>query len=275
MRLLSDLQPSRRGFLGMAGCAVAAAAFSAPEARAARVKTGARVVIIGAGAAGTALANRLVERLNGATIIVMDARRQHLYQPGLSLVAAGLKPAEYVVSETKSWLPSGVTLVEEAAAEIDPEAKIVTTAGGTRTPYDYLIVAPGIKLDWAAIQGFSLDMVGRDGIGALYAGPDEAAKTWQAASAFIENGGTAIISRPATEMKCAGAPLKPTGPGSVATSRTSPGSAFGVGPTSSFRSKSCQSRCPPKYSLASRDASRSPSAARSENECSRRSCCQL
>ncbi len=210
MRLLSDLQPSRRGFLGMAGCAVAAAALSAPEARAARVKTGARVVIIGAGAAGTALANRLVERLDGATIIVMDARRQHLYQPGLSLVAAGLKPAEYVVSETKSWLPSGVTLVEETAAEIDPEAKIVTTAGGTRTPYDYLIVAPGIKLDWAAIEGFSLDMVGRDGIGALYAGPDEAAKTWQAASAFIENGGTAIISRPATEMKCAGAPLKHT-----------------------------------------------------------------
>jgi len=210
MRLLSDTHHSRRGFLGMASCAVAAAAISAPRARAARVKTGVRIVIIGAGAAGTALANRLVERLDGATIILMDARRRHLYQPGLSLVAAGLKPAEYAVSGTKDWLPSGVTLIEEAAVEIDPEAKIVTTSGGTRTLYDYLVVAPGLKLDWDAIDGFSADLIGRDGIGALYAGPEEAAKTWQAASNFIENGGTAIVSRPATEMKCAGAPLKHT-----------------------------------------------------------------
>jgi len=210
MRILSDFHHSRRGFLGMAGGAVAAVTLSAPQASAARVKTGARIVIIGAGAAGTALANRLVERLDGAAITVMDARKLHLYQPGLSLVAAGLKPSEYVVSETKDWLPSGVTLIEEAAAEIDPEAKIVTTVGGTKTPYDYLVVAPGLKLDWDAIEGFSLDLVGRDGIGALYAGPEEAAKTWQAASAFIENGGTGIVSRPATEMKCAGAPLKHT-----------------------------------------------------------------
>lgn len=210
MRILSDFHHSRRGFLGMAGCAVAAATMSSPQAIAARVKTGARIVIIGAGAAGTALANRLVERLDGAAITVMDARERHLYQPGLSLVAAGLKPPEYVVSETKSWLPPGVALIEEAAAEIDPEAKIVTTAGGTKTPYDYLVVAPGLKLDWDAIDGFSLDLVGRDGIGALYAGPEEAARTWQAASAFIETGGTAIVSRPATEMKCAGAPLKHT-----------------------------------------------------------------
>ena len=53
-------------------------------------------------------------------------------------------------------------------------------------------------------------MVGQDGIGALYAGPDYAAKTWQAASKFTENGGVGLFTRPATEMKCAGAPLKHT-----------------------------------------------------------------
>src|SRR6056297_2016652 len=92
MRPVSDMRQSRRGFLGFAGAALAAAAVAAPEARAARVKTGARVVIIGAGAAGTALANRLVDRLDGATITLIDARQRHIYQPGLSLVAAGLKP---------------------------------------------------------------------------------------------------------------------------------------------------------------------------------------
>ena len=56
------------------------------------VKTNARIVIVGAGAAGAALANRLVRRFDGAAITIIDPSQSHLYQPGLSLVAAGLKP---------------------------------------------------------------------------------------------------------------------------------------------------------------------------------------
>ena len=54
-----ELHPSRRRFLGLAGGAFALAATSAP-ARAAKTSTRAKIVIVGAGAAGTALANRLV-----------------------------------------------------------------------------------------------------------------------------------------------------------------------------------------------------------------------
>ncbi|WP_066708557.1 NAD(P)/FAD-dependent oxidoreductase [Celeribacter ethanolicus] len=200
---------NRRGFLGLAASATALAATSG-EARAASVKTSAKIVIIGAGAGGTALANRLVERLEGAQITLIDPRKNHLYQPGLTLVAAGLKPADYVVSETTDWLPKGVTLIQEKAAVIDPVAKTVSTEGGQTLSYDFLVVAPGLILDHDAIEGFSLDMVGQNGIGALYAGPDYAAKTWQAASKFIEEGGHGVFTRPGTEMKCAGAPLKHT-----------------------------------------------------------------
>jgi sulfide:quinone oxidoreductase len=184
-----------------------------PSPRAAasgQVRSSARIVIIGAGAAGTALANRLVRRLEGAAITVVDPRREHLYQPGLSLVAAGLKPAGYVVSATADWLPAGVELIQEAAAAIDPVAKTVATAGGRTLSYDFLILAPGLVLDHDAIEGFSLDRVGKDGIGALYAGPQYAALTWQAASRFADEGGVGVFTRPATEMKCAGAPLKHT-----------------------------------------------------------------
>jgi sulfide:quinone oxidoreductase len=174
----------------------------------AQTATTARIVIIGAGAGGTSLANRLVRRLDGAQITLIDPRREHLYQPGLSLVAAGLKPADYVVSQTTDWLPSGVRLIAEAAAAIDPEAKTVETAGGESVEYDFLVVAPGLVLDHDAIEGFSLDMVGSNGIGALYAGPQYAAATWTAAQAFTETGGVGLFTRPATEMKCAGAPLK-------------------------------------------------------------------
>ncbi|MFC7704442.1 FAD/NAD(P)-binding oxidoreductase [Plastorhodobacter daqingensis] len=203
-----NLRPSRRAVLGMALAGAACASVRAAPAQAARVATSARIVIIGAGAAGTALANRLVQRLEGAEITLIDGRAEHLYQPGLSLVAAGLRPASYVVSRTTDWLPSGVTLIAEPAVAIDAETKTVATASGRSLGYDFLVVAPGLVLDHDAIEGFSLDMVGRDGIGALYAGPDYAARTWTAVSKFTDEGGIALLSRPATEMKCAGAPLK-------------------------------------------------------------------
>ncbi|MGP1356128.1 NAD(P)/FAD-dependent oxidoreductase [Roseicyclus sp.] len=205
-----DFRTSRRAFLALAAAGGAVAALPGAEARAQPVATSARIVIIGAGAAGTALANRLVERLSGAEITLVDPRVRHLYQPGLSLVAAGLKPPEYVISQTEDWLPRGVGLVQEAVAAVDPEARTVSTEGGQTLPYDFLVVAPGLVLDNAAIEGFSPDMVGENGIGALYGGPEDAALTWAAASRFVEEGGRGLFTRPATEMKCAGAPLKHT-----------------------------------------------------------------
>lgn len=206
------MKTNRRQFLGLAAGLTGAAALPAigGQATAQTVQTKANIVIIGAGAAGAALSNRLVRRLEGATITIIDPRREHLYQPGLSLVAAGLKNKDYVVSETTDWLPSGVELVAEAATAIDPVGKSVETSSGKRIAYDFLVVAPGLVLDYDAIEGFSPDLVGREGIGALYANPDFAAKTWEAASRFTEEGGVGLFTRPATEMKCAGAPLKHT-----------------------------------------------------------------
>ena len=205
-----DFKLNRRQLLSLAASGAALAATSTAERAAAQTTTNARIVIIGAGAGGTALANRLLTRLDGAEITLIDPRAEHLYQPGLSLVAAGLKPADYVVSQTTDWLPQGVTLIAEAAAAIDPEAKTVDTASGQTVAYDFLVVAPGLTLDHDAIEGFSLDMVGQNGIGALYAGPQYAAATWQAAQSFTETGGVGLFTRPETEMKCAGAPLKHT-----------------------------------------------------------------
>ncbi|MBY6200132.1 NAD(P)/FAD-dependent oxidoreductase [Maritalea mobilis] len=210
MRMTENFNTSRRAFLAMAAAGGAAATLPGAEARAQTVQTTARIVIIGAGAAGTALVNRLVDRLDGAQITLIDPRVRHLYQPGLSLVAAGLKPADYVVSTTTEWLPDGVTLVEDAVSAVDPEVQRVDTEGGESVEYDFLVLAPGLMLDHEAIEGFSRDMIGTNGIGALYGGPEDAAATWEAASRFVEEGGRGLFTRPETEMKCAGAPLKHT-----------------------------------------------------------------
>jgi sulfide:quinone oxidoreductase len=201
----------RRTFLATAaGAAAIGAAAAGRPARAQRVPTSARIVILGAGAAGTAMANRLDDMLDGAQITLIDGRPQHWYQPGFTLIAAGLKPADYSVSRTAQWLPRRATWIEDKVAEIDPEAKAVRTLGGQRVDYDFLVVATGLDLRFDEIEGFSLDLVGSNGIGAVYAGPDYAARTWAELDRFTERGGEALFFRPATEMKCAGAPLKYT-----------------------------------------------------------------
>src|SRR6056297_560377 len=113
-----DRGMDRRQFLAMTAAGAVFATARGGRATAQPVATSARIVIIGAGAAGTALANRLVRRLSGARITLIDARRQHLYQPGLSLVAAGLKPPGYVVSATADWLPEGVDWLAERVVAV-------------------------------------------------------------------------------------------------------------------------------------------------------------
>ncbi|MEO1001200.1 MAG: pyridine nucleotide-disulfide oxidoreductase, partial [Pseudomonadota bacterium] len=60
--MVESIEAGRRAFLALAAGGGAAAALSGSEARADAVRTNARIVIIGAGAAGTALANRLARR---------------------------------------------------------------------------------------------------------------------------------------------------------------------------------------------------------------------
>lgn len=203
-------QLSRRSFMSLAAGG-AALASTGSATRAQTVKTSARIVILGAGAGGAAIANRLADRLDGAQITIIDGRAQHWYQPGFTLIAAGLKGANYSVSQTTDWLPRGINFIPDYAAEIDPDANRITTLGGERVDYDYLIVATGLTLDWDAIEGFDLSQTGPEtGITAHYAGPEEAAKTWAALDKFTDEGGVGLFGRPATEMKCAGAPLKIT-----------------------------------------------------------------
>jgi len=202
---------NRRKFL-MLGTAGAGSLLLRPgDARAAdKVKTSARIIIAGAGAAGLAAASYLARRLDGAKVTLIDARKEHYYQPGFTLVASGIKTAPYVMSTTREYVPGGVELVEEGVAEFDPEGNKVVTASGKSYPYDFLIVATGLKLDYAAIPGMDTEQIGSNGLGSIYHSPAKAEATWRAMSGYADKGGVGVFLRPATEMKCAGAPLKYT-----------------------------------------------------------------
>jgi sulfide:quinone oxidoreductase len=201
----------RRQLLGGIAAAPLAMGLTTTTAPAqAKVQSSARIVIVGGGAAGLTAASRLAATLEGAKITIIDGRKAHLYQPGFTLVAAGIKPKDYVVSETQQYVPKQTDWVNEAVAEIDPEGKKVVTASGKRLDYDFLIVATGLELNYAGIEGMDTARIGTNGMGSIYHSPEGAAATWQALSTFADQGGVGLFGRPLGEMKCAGAPLKYT-----------------------------------------------------------------
>ncbi|HMM86406.1 FAD/NAD(P)-binding oxidoreductase [Azohydromonas sp.] len=205
--------PARRRWLqgvGAATLAGSAAALGPAPARAARLRTQAHVVIAGSGLGGLAVANRLSRVLDGARITIVDAKREHNYQPGYTLVATGVWPVDKVRDANADFIPPGVEWVQEMVAGFDPAANAVVTAGGRRIGYDYLVVATGLHLDYAQIEGMDVAAIGSHGLASVYASPQAAQASWQALDAFRQRGGQAVMTLPSGPLKCAGAPLKMT-----------------------------------------------------------------
>jgi len=197
----------RREFM-LGGAAITAAAALPQGAMAETSPARARIAIAGAGAAGLAIAARLRRQMPNATIVLIDAKKEHHFQPGFTLVAAGLWGPADVTERNADYVPGGVQWIDQAVAEFDPDAKAVVTGAGQRIPYDFLFVATGLMLDYGAIAGMDASLIGRDGIASIYAGPMQAASSAAAIDRFIEAGGVGLFGRPAGEIKCAGAPLK-------------------------------------------------------------------
>ncbi|MET7013342.1 NAD(P)/FAD-dependent oxidoreductase [Uliginosibacterium flavum] len=200
----------RRSFLRLTTASALLLGINSRPADAAALKTAAHIVIAGGGLGGIALANRLSRELDGAKITILDRRPEHYYQPGYTLIGTGVWPRSKVVDAVAPLLPAGVNWVQEMVAEFDPVANSVTTDSGSKIRYDFLVVATGLHLDYAAIEGMDTTAIGREGLASVYNGPDGAVASWQAMAAFRDKGGEAIMTLPATPMKCAGAPLKTT-----------------------------------------------------------------
>ena len=162
-----------------------------------------KILIIGGGTAGISVAARL-RRAGEDDVCVLDPAAKHYYQPLWTLVGGGLAPARESERSEASVMPAGVAWVKDAAVAVDPDEQLVTTRSGATIAYDYLVVCPGIKLDWQRTPGLA-DTLGTNGVSSNYRF-DLAPKTWE----FIRSTrrGTAVFTMPSGPIKCGGAPQK-------------------------------------------------------------------
>lgn len=162
------------------------------------------VVIVGAGAGGIAAAASLKARKPDLDIALIDPADIHYYQPGWTMVGGGIFDPQSTAKTMGSLIPKGVHWIKSAVAAFEPKDNAIVLDGCRVVKYDRLIVCPGLKLDWAAVEGLE-DTLGRNGVTSNYR-YDLAPYTWELVQGLSK--GRAIFTQPPMPIKCAGAPQK-------------------------------------------------------------------
>ena len=162
------------------------------------------VVIVGAGAAGIATAASLKKRQPTLSIALIDPAETHFYQPGWTMVGAGIFNPPATSRAMASVIPAGTTWIKQSVLEFDPHANWVTLNNGMQIHYEQLVVAPGLTLNWGGVEGLE-ENLGRNGVTSNYA-YDTAPYTWELVQNLKQ--GRALFTQPPMPIKCAGAPQK-------------------------------------------------------------------
>ena len=163
-----------------------------------------QIVVVGAGAAGIAVSASMLARVKDIDIAVIDPADVHYYQPGWTLVGAGIFKPEQTRRQIDSLIPPGVKRIKAGVVAFDPDNNAVILEGCRVVKYQWLIVAPGLKLDWSGVEGLT-ETLGKNGVTSNYR-YDLAPYTWKLVNEF--RGGTALFTQPPMPIKCAGAPQK-------------------------------------------------------------------
>ncbi|MCA8057418.1 FAD/NAD(P)-binding oxidoreductase [Burkholderia orbicola] len=164
------------------------------------------VVIVGGGAAGIAVASSLLARLPELDISIIEPADVHYYQPGWTMVGGGVFDQAVTVRTMASVMPDGVHWIKAAVTGFEPELNVVSTDKAGNVGYDHLVVCPGLKLDWGAIDGLE-EALGKNGVTSNYRF-DLAPYTWALVQELAARGGKAVFTQPPMPIKCAGAPQK-------------------------------------------------------------------
>jgi sulfide:quinone oxidoreductase len=164
-----------------------------------------RLLVLGAGTAGTMAVNKLRPKLarDEWKITIVDQHDTHHYQPGYLFVPFGIYQPDEIVKPTKRFIPSGVDLVRGEIDRVLPDEQQVLLVDGTRLAYDYLVIATGTSPRPDETPGMADDLGGSvhefftlEGATRLA----EVLKTW--------TGGRLVVHLTEMPIKCPVAPLE-------------------------------------------------------------------
>jgi sulfide:quinone oxidoreductase len=166
-----------------------------------------KIIIVGGGNAGISTAAQLLQKNKNLDIAIIEPSEKHFYQPAWTLVGGGTFDVKKTIRNESSVIPSKAKWIKDAVVSFQPEANQLTTKNGDIYGYEYLVVAPGIKLNWKGVKGLE-ETIGKNNVTSNYSA-EYAPYTFECIKA-MKPGMTAIFTSPSTALKCGGAPQKIT-----------------------------------------------------------------
>ena len=213
----------------LAASVLASATVGTATASAASADVSGKIVIVGGGLAGMSTAARLNNSISNADITVIEPDPLSVsYQPGQTLIGAGIWELGDIQYNRDEYVPKGVKLIKGSVTSFDPKNNKVTVDGSKEISYDQLVVATGINLNYGAIKGLEGEItsagkdnastkktITQDGLHSIYF-QDGAVATWKGIQELIEKAKShtgseklqAVFTHPRGPLKCGGAPKK-------------------------------------------------------------------
>jgi sulfide:quinone oxidoreductase len=165
-----------------------------------------KLIILGAGTAGTIMANKMRKTLPKSewAITIVEKEPNHYYQPGFLFIPFGYYSEDTIKKPTKKFFPKGIEFINTEIEAIDTTQNRVTLINGSTLEYDLLIIATGTRIAPEDTPGMKGDLWQKkifdfytiDGAKTLA----EFFKTWQ--------GGNLVINIADNPIKCPVAPLE-------------------------------------------------------------------
>ena len=164
------------------------------------------LVILGAGTAGTMMANHLVSKLKKDIwkITIIDQYKTHYYQPGFLFLPFDIYTSKQVKKNGKKFIPKEVNYIQEKIEKIIPDKNEILLESNKKLDYDLLIIATGTKIAPEETEGMAGPMWHKN-IFDFY--------TYEGAKALRDKfreweGGKLVIHITEMPIKCPVAPLE-------------------------------------------------------------------
>jgi len=162
-----------------------------------------KIVVLGAGTAGTIVSNNLRRHLPADwEITVIDRDDEHIYQPGLLFVPFGIQKVNTLIKSRKKYITSGVNFVMDEITHIDPEKKEVKTRNH-QFSYDFLVISTGCRIAPEENEGL-MEAMGKNAF--TFYTPDTAEQLRMHLKEF--NGGKLVLNIAELPFKCPVAPIE-------------------------------------------------------------------
>ncbi len=165
-----------------------------------------KLLVLGAGTAGTMVVNRLCRLLDCDEwqMTIVDPHETHYYQPGFLFIPFGMYSKADVVKPKRDFIPAGVQMITAAADVIEPDQNRVKLTDGRVLTYDFLVIATGAQTRPEETPGLQehewhksiFDFYTIEGAMALA----KHLRTWQ--------GGRMVVNVVENPIKCPVAPLE-------------------------------------------------------------------